>query len=262
MGDVGYLLVVDIEYPKTLRMLRSDLPFLPEKIKINKYSKLICNVTDKRNYSIHIVALKQALNHGLKLIRVHSVISFTKEAWLKPYIDLNTELRKNAKNEFEKDFYKLKINSIYGKTAQNDRKHRNIKLVTTEYKRNKLASEPNYHSTKFISKDLLVMEMKKTEGKINKPIYLGQAVLDLIKIHKFEFWYDYLKPVYGDKIRLCYTDTDSLIMHIKTDDFYRDISANVNKWFDTSNFNKNDNRPLEIDKKKYSVNLRMSLVVK
>ena len=98
---------------------------------------------------------------------VHSVINFRQEAWLKPYIDLNTELRKNAKNEFEKDFYKLKINSIYGK------KHRDIKLVTTDYKGNKLASEPNYRSTKCIAKHLLVMEIKKTEVKINKSIYLG-----------------------------------------------------------------------------------------
>ena len=111
-SDAGYLLVADIEYPKTLRMLQIDLPFLPEKMKIDKCPKLVCNVTDKENYTIHIVALKKALNHGLKLIRVHSVISFRQEAWLKPYIDLNTELRKNAKNEFEEDFYKLKINSI------------------------------------------------------------------------------------------------------------------------------------------------------
>ena len=145
-GDVGYLLVVGIEYPKTLRMLHSDLPFLPEKMKINKCAKLVCNLNDKENYSIHIVALKQALNHGLILKKVHSVVTFRQEAWLKPYMDLNTELRKNAKNEFEKDFYKLKINSIYGKTVQNDRKYRDIKLVTAEYKRNKLASKPNYHS--------------------------------------------------------------------------------------------------------------------
>ena len=163
---------------------------------------------------------------------------------------MNTELRKNVKNEFEKDFYKLKINSIYGTTVKNDRKHRDIKLVTTEAKRNKLASEPNYQSTKCISKHLLVMEMKKTEVKINKPIYFGQAVLDLSKILMFEFWYGYLKPMYGDKIRLCYTDTDSFIMHIKTDDFYKDISANVDKWFDTSNFNKNDNKTLEIGQNK------------
>ena len=128
--------------------------------------------------------------------------------------------------------------------------NRDIKLFTAEYKRNKLASEPNYHSTKCISKHLLVMAMKKIEVKINKPIYLGQAVLDLSKTLMFEFWYDYLKPMYGDKIRLCYTDTDSFIMHIKTDDFYKDISADVDKWFDTSHFNKNDNRPLEIGKNK------------
>ena len=249
-GDVDYLLVVDIEYQKKLRMLHSDLPFLPEKMKINKCPKLACNVTDKENYSIHIVALKQALNHGLKLIMVHSVISFGQEAWLKPYIDLNTELRKNAKNEFEKDFYKVKINSIYRKTVQNDRKHRDIKLVTARYKRNELASEPNYHSIKCISKNLLVMEMKKTEVKINKPIYLGQAVLDLSKTLMFEFWYGYLKPMYSDKIRLCYTDTDSFIMHVKTDYFYKDINNDVDKWFDTSNYDKNDNKPLEIGKNK------------
>ena len=131
---------------------------------------------------------------------------------------------------------------------QNDRKHRDIKLVTTEAKRNKLASEPNYHFTKGISKHLVVMEMKKTEVKINKPIYLGQAVSDLTKTLMFEFWYDYLKPMYGDKIRLCYIDTDSFIMHIKTDDFYKDINNDVDKWFNTSNYDKNDNRPLEIGK--------------
>ena len=112
-------------------------------MKINKVKKLVCNVTDKENYSIHIFGLKQALNHGLVFKKIHSVISFKQEAWLKPYIDLNTELRKNAKNESERDFYKLKINSIYGKTVQNHRKHRDIKLFTAEYKRNKLASEPN-----------------------------------------------------------------------------------------------------------------------
>ena len=94
------------------------------------------------------------------------------------------------------------------------------------------------------------MEMKKTEVKINKSIYLGQAVLDLSKTVMFEFWYDYLKPMYGDKIILCYTDTDSFIMHIKIDDFYKDINNDVDKWLDTSNFNKNDNRPLEIGKNK------------
>ena len=142
------------------------------------------------------------------------------------------------------------MNSIYDKTVQNDRNHRDIKLVTTEYKRNKLASEPNYQSTKCMSKYLLVMKMRKTEVKINKPIYLGQAILDLSKTLMFEFWYDYIVPKYADKVKLCYIDTDSFIMHIKTDDFYKDISADVDRWFDTNNFNENDNRPLEIGKNK------------
>ena len=193
-SDIGYMLVVDVEYPKNLHVLHSDLPFLPERMKINKCSKLVCNLNNKENYSVHILALKQALNHELKLTKVHSVIEFRQEAWLKPYIDLNTDLRKDAKNEFEKDFYKLMNNSVFGKTIENSRNHRDIRLVTTDDRRNKLASEPNYHSTKYISKDLLVMEMRKTEVRMNKPISLGQLILDLSKMLMFEFWYDYLKP--------------------------------------------------------------------
>ena len=170
-----------MEYSIKIRMSHKYVHFLPEKMKVNKCTKLVCNLNDKENYSIHIVALKQALNHGLIFKKVHSAISFRQEAWLKPYIDLNTELRKNAKNEFEIDFYKLNINSIYGKTVLNDRNNGDINLVTTEFKRNNLASEPNLKSTKYISKDLLIMEMKKTELKVNKPIYLGQAILVLVK---------------------------------------------------------------------------------
>ena len=133
---------------------------------------------------------------------------------------------------------------------QNDRKHRDITLVTAKYKGNKLAPEPNNHSTKCISKHLLVMEMKKAEVKMNKPIYLGQAILDISKTLMYKFWYDYIKPRYGDKTRLCYSDTNSFIMLIKTDDFYKDIKNDVDKWFDTSNYDKNDNRPLEIGKNK------------
>ena len=154
------------------------------------------------------------------------------------------------KHEFEKDFYKLMNNAVFGKTMENVRNQRDIKLVTTDKRRCALTSEPNYHSTKYISKDLLVMEMRKTEVRMNKPIYLGQAILDLSKTLMYEFWYDYIKPKFGDKARLCYMDTDSFVMYIKTDDFYKDISDDVDKWFDTSNFNRNDNRPLETGKNK------------
>ena len=154
------------------------------------------------------------------------------------------------KLDFEKDFFKVMNNSVFGKTIENVRNNsRDIRLVTTDKRRSILASEPNYHSLKYISKDLLVMEMKKTEVKMNKPIYLGQAILDISKTLMYEFWYDYIKPKYGDKARLCYMDTDSFIMYIKTDDF-KDISNDIDKWFDTSNFSKNDNKPLEIGKNK------------
>ena len=115
---------------------------------------------------------------------------------------MNTELRKEAKNDFGKDFFKLMNNSVFGKTMENVRNHRDIKIVTTNKQRNRLASEPNYHTTKYISKDLLIMEMKKVEVTMNKSIYLGQAILDISKTLIYEFWYNYIKPEYGDKARL------------------------------------------------------------
>ena len=122
---------------------------------------------------MHIKSLKQALNHGLKLRKIHRIIEFNQEAWLKPYIDMNTELRKVAKNDFGKDFFKLMNNAVFGKTTENIRKHRGIKLVTTDKKRSKLVSEPNYHAINYISEDLSIIEMNKTKVKMNKPMYLG-----------------------------------------------------------------------------------------
>ena len=142
------------------------MPFLPEKMKIDKTQKLVCNLHDKKKYVVHISILKQALNHGLKLKKVHRVIEFNQEAWLKKYNDMNTELRKKASNNFEKDFFKLMNNAVFGKTMENVRKHRDIKLVRTAHKRNKLASEPNYHTMKLISENLSIIEMKKV--KVNE----------------------------------------------------------------------------------------------
>ena len=132
-------------------MLHIDLPFLPKRMTINKCGKLVGNLKDKEEYPIHILALKQALNHGLKFKKVHGAIEFRHEYWLKPYIDLNTDLRKDAKNDFEKDFFKLMNNSVFGKTMENIRRHRDIKLVTTDKRRTSiLASEPKYHSIRYI----------------------------------------------------------------------------------------------------------------
>ena len=192
-SDKGYIREVDVDYPRKLHKLHSDMPFLPERMKIDKTQKLVCNLRDKKKHVLHISILKQALNHGLKLKKVHEVIEFNQEAWLRKYIDMNTELRKKASNDFEKDFFKLMNNAVFGKTMENVRKHRDIKLVKTDHKRNKLVSEPNYHTMKLISENLSIIELKKVNVKMNKPIYLGLSILEISKIIMYEFWYDYVK---------------------------------------------------------------------
>ena len=159
---------------------------------------------------------------------------------------MNTKLRKEAKSEFEKDFFKLMNNSVFGKTMENVRKHRDIKLVTTEEKGIKLVSEPNYHTTKHFSDNLLAIEMKKTKVKVNKPVYFGMSILDISKTLMYEFWYDYVKPKYKDKAKLCYMDTDSFVLNIFTEDFFEDINNDIERWFDTSNYDENNKRPLQI----------------
>ena len=180
-NDKGYILEVDVKNRKGLHELHSDLPLLSERMEVNKCKKLVCNLFNKKKYVVHIDALKQALNHGLKLKKIHRVIKFNQKKWLKPYIDMNTELRKVAKNDFEKDLFKLMNNSVFGKTMENIRKHRDIKLVTTDKKRSKLVSEPNYHTINLISEDLSIIEMTKTKVKRNKPIYLGLSILEISK---------------------------------------------------------------------------------
>ena len=137
-------------------------------------------------------------------------------------------------------------NSVSGKTMENERKHKHIKLVTTNGKINKLVLEPNCHTTKHFSENLLALEMKKTIVKMNKHVYLGMPILDISKTLIYEFWYDYMKPKYGDRAKLYYTDTDSFIIHIITEGFFEDISGDVKKWFDISNYDGNYKRPLPI----------------
>ena len=205
-------------------------------MKIEKVEKLVTNLNEKIEYAIHIRNLKQALNYELILKKAHRVIRVNQKAWLKLYIDMNTKLRQKAKNNFPKDFSKLMNNAAFGKTIENVRKHRNIKLVTTERRRNYLALEPNYHTTKFFTEYLLAIEMRKTQILLNKPVYLGLSILDLSKTVMYEFWYDSVKPKYVENEKLCYINTGSLILHVKTDNIYKDISEDVETRFDTSNF--------------------------
>ena len=186
-SDKGYIFEVNVKYPRKLHDLHSDLPFLPKRMKIDKCKKLACNLRNKKKYVVHIKSLKQPLNHGLKLKKVHRIIEFNQEEWFRIYIDINTEFRKLGKCDFEKDFFKLMNNAAFEKTIENVRKHRDIKLVTTDKKRSKLVSEPNYHTMNYISKDLSIIEMKRTKVKMNKPIYLGSSALEISKLLMYEF---------------------------------------------------------------------------
>ena len=255
VSDKGYTLEVDVEYPKNIRSLHSDLPFLADRMEINKCIKLVCNFYDKKEHVVHIRALKQALNYGLILKKIHRVIEFNQEAWLKPYTEMNIKLRTEAKNDFEKYFFKLMNNSVFGKTMENVRNHRDIKLVTTDKRWNQLVSDPNYHTSKHFSENLFAIEMEKTKVKMNKPVYLGMSILDISKTIIYEFWYDYIKQKYQDNAKLCYKDTDSIIIHIKTEDFYRDIADDVEKWFDVSNYSEDDKRALPIGMNKKVIGL-------
>ena len=143
-------------------------------------------------------------------------------------------------------------NSVFGKTIENVENYRDIKLVTTDKRGHQLASEPNYHTTKHFSDNLMAIELKKIKIKMNKPIYLGISILNISKTLMYEFWYDFIKPKYGDRGKICYMDTDSFVTYIETEGFYKDIADNVEEWFDTSNLDKNDKRPFPIGKNKKS----------
>ena len=233
------ILEVDLEYPEHLHNLHNDYPLASERVTVNKVEKLIPNLNDKTKYVIHHETLKLYLSLGLKLTKIHRGITFEESAWLKPYIDLNTDLRAKATNDFEKDFFKLMNNSVFGKTMENIRNRVDIRLVTRESQAKKLTCKPNYQHHTIFSKNLAAVHMKKVKLYFNKPVYLGMSILDLSKTLMYDFHYNYIKPKYDDRAKLLFTDTDSLAYEIETEDFYRDISSDVSSKFDTSNYPKN-----------------------
>ena len=230
------ILEVDLEYPKNLHDLHNDYPLAPEQIVVNKVSKLIPNLGDKKKYVLHYENLKQYLKLGLKLTHIHRGIKFKESPWLEKYISLNTKLRTEAKNEFEKNFFKLMNNSVFGKTMENIRNRVDVKLVNDKKRAEKLSAKPNYKHCNIFSKNLVAIHMKKTKLDFDKPVYLGMCILDLSKTLMYDFHYNYIKKKYGDKAKLLLTDTDSLMYEIQTEDFYKDISGDVKDRFDTSNY--------------------------
>ena len=249
-SDKEYLLEVDVAYPRELHDYHNDLPFMCERMVINGVEKLVPNLYYKKRYVIHIRALDQALKHGLVLETIHRAIEFRQFAWMKEYIDFNTRLRTAATNDFEKDFYKLMNNSVFGKTMENIRKYRDIKLVNNREIYQQTVMKPNFKSGTLFGPNLMGCEMGRIKAVMNKPVYLGQAVLDLSKIVMYEFHYDYMKQKYDDdSLTLCYMDTDCLIYDIATDDFYNDIADDVVDRFDTSGYNPDRPLPVGLNKK-------------
>ena len=230
------ILEVELEYPKSLHDLHSDYPLAPEQIGVNKINKLIQNLWDKEKYILHYENLKQYLSLGLKLNHIFRGIKFEESQWLKKYIALNTDLRTKAKNDFEKDFFKLMNNLVFGKTMENIRNRVDIKLVNDKKQAEKLSAKPNFNHCNIFSEDLVAIHMKKTSLKFDKPLYLGMCILDLSKTLMYDFHYNYIKQKYGDKAKLLFTDTDSLMHEIQTEDFYKDISEDVKHRFDTSDY--------------------------
>lgn len=251
-AENGYILEVDLLYPKHLHREHNDFPFCPEKCipPGGKNKKLVANVYNKYNYVIHYVHLKKCLEHGLILRKIHKAITFRQSAYLKKYIDLNTQLRQESTTTFEQDFFKLLNNSVFGKTLENNESRVNIHLVNQWTDSNnktkkrttadRLIASPHFHSASIFTENLVAVQLKQEEIVLDKPIYIGFSVLELSKTHMYNFHYNIIKPFYQNRVKLCYTDTDSFVYSIKTNDFYQDLKNKLLCYFDTSNYNPNE----------------------
>ncbi|XP_072389467.1 uncharacterized protein [Diabrotica undecimpunctata] len=239
----GYVLEVDLAYPETLHDFHNDLPFCPENLipPNSKDPKLVLTLLPKNKYIIHYRNLKQCTEQGLKVTKIHRILEFSQSPWLKPYIELNTNLRNSSNNEFDKSTYKNYTNSIYGKTMENVDKRVDIKLLSHwdnlpgSVGAEGFISMPNFHSVSIFSDNLVAIQMNILKIIYDKPVYVGFSILEISKIRMYDFFYNYIKAKYVDNVALLYTDTDSLILHIQIENVYRDIKENLHL-FDTSNY--------------------------
>ena len=235
---VGCILEVDLEYPVELHDFHNDFPLAPEKMILGKVEKLTQNLRDKEAMNLHGKNLQLYLSLGMKLKKIRRGLKFKEKDFMKCYIDKNTSLRSQAKNAFEKDLFKLMNNSVFGKTMENVRNRVSIELVKDAERAAKLVNKPNFEELKIFDEFLIAVKMRKTKVWMNKPVYVGMSILDLSKTLMFSFQYEYVKKKW-EKAEVLYSDTDSLVLKIETDDFFKDISGDVAEWFDTNEYAKN-----------------------
>ena len=268
-SNKGIILEVDLEYPQELHDFHNGYPIGPEKIKVSRdmlseYSKriadkynistglvhkLIPTLNNKEKYVLHYRNLQLYMDLGLKVTKIHRVLEFNQSPWLKKYIDFNTKKRMNAKNAFEKDFFKLMNNAVFGKTMENLRKRVDVKLITNENKFLKMTSKPTYVSSKIFNENLVAVHKIKETLTLNRPAYLGMCILDLSKTLMYDFHYNYIKKKYENKAKLLFTDTDSLTYEIKVEDVYQDFWNDKDK-FDNSDYPKSSQYYDDTNKKR------------
>ena len=264
----GMILEVDLEYPTELHELHNDYPLAAEKMKVTKemlspyckniqeqfgisigrVAKLIPTLSSKKNYVLHYRNLQLYLSLGLELKKVHRVLEFDQSPWLAQYINFNTQKRMNAKNAFEKDFFKLSNNSVFAKTMENIRKRVDVRLVTDQKKLSKFVSKPAFVNSKIFSEDLVAVHKIKETLTLDRPAYVGMCILDLSKTLTYDFHYNYVKSRYNNKAKLLFTDTDSLCYEIETQDIYEELWQDRNL-FDNSDYPKDSKFFDSINKK-------------
>ena len=246
LGDEGrgMILEVDMDYPEELHDLHNGYPLAPESKEIKKemlsdyakeiaekynvsvggIRKLVTSLGPREKYVVHVRNLKLYTDLGMKLTKVHRAVTFNQSKWLADYIAYNTKMRSASKNTFEKNFFKLMNNSIYGKTMENVRKRVDVKLATSKEELVKLVASPCFQSQRIMNENLVAVKRMKEVLTLCKPCYVGMSILDLSKTLMYDFHYNTIKKEYGDKARLLFTDTDSLMYEIKTDDVYEDFA--------------------------------------
>ena len=254
-SETGYFIECDLHYPEHLHDAHNAYPLAPEHVHIDSNmlsdtlrfmmnetgvehvpcTKLVSNLRDKTRYVTHYRCLQFYLKHGMELTKIHRVVAFTQRAFMLPFIKFCNDGRKNARSDFESSLYKLLANAFYGKTVENVRKRVNVRLISDPDKFVRAVGKASYKRSQIVNTDLALVENQRAKITLSKPIAIGCAILEIAKLVMYEFYYDCLLPKFGNRLHLCFTDTDSFICHVQSEDLISELRS-ISDWLDTSNF--------------------------